>query len=59
MSGTSEETEAGILVAWQVGEAVGRLLRADPRSNYDRWSLKAAGKSLKRVKFEAVQMFFE
>ena len=46
-------------MAWQVREAVGRLLRADPRSNYDRWSLKAAGKSLKRVKFEAVQMFFE
>ena len=57
---SSEETKAEMLAAWQEREAAGELLRADPGSNRNlKRNLKPAGKRLKRVKFEAVQQFFE
>ena len=50
---------AELLAVWQEREAARELLRADPGSSNLRKNLKAAGKRLKSVRFEAVQRFFE
>lgn len=57
---TSEGTRAGMLAARQDWEFAIELLRADPAiSIISRRTLKAAVKRVKRVRAEAVQIFFE
>ena len=57
--GVLARKKAEMIAAWQEREAAGELLRADPANLNLRRTLEAAGKRLKRVRFEAVQRFFE
>ena len=56
---SSEETKADTHTAWQEREAARELFRVDPGDSNLRRTLKAAGNAVKRVKFEAVRIFFE
>ena len=57
--GVLARKKAEMIAAWQEREAAGELLRADPANLNLRRTLEAAGKRLKRVRFETVQRFFE
>lgn len=55
----ARKLEVEMLAAWQEKEATRELLRADPGSSNFRRSLKKAGRRLKRVRIEDVQISFE